>query len=129
VNYPNVRFDISDFAGRPNSLEAKDVYVKLETRLKGIFENLSLSTNPQILDKRTITFLKLIYTPNHFIPYKFYSLFELSRVRTSSGCIYDLKEQQKSMVISFYIVLKILVKYILIDMSFSPSIKEPNIKK
>jgi hypothetical protein len=129
VNYSNVKMDLTEFNGKANIAEAKDAYIKLETRLRGIFDSLSTNTTEQNLDKRTITFLKLIYTPNHFIPYKFYSLFELSRIRTSSGCIYDLKEQQKSMIICIYIIQKILVKHILIDLKFSPSIKDPTVKK
>jgi hypothetical protein len=121
--------DLADYNSKPNSPEAKDAYIKVETRLKGLFENLSQNTNDQTLDNKTVTFLKLIYSTNHFIPYKFYSLFELSRIRTYSGCIYDLKEQQKSMVLCIYIILKILVKYILIDLKFSPNIREVNIKK
>ena len=94
-----------------------------------IFKSITLSTNTDKIDKKSITFLKSLYTSNNFIPFKFYCLFELSRLNTFSGCIVNLKEQHQSMILSIYILVKILGKNILIDMIFTPSLEDVRIKK
>ncbi len=86
-------------------------------------------TNEDTFDKKTIIFLKLIYTNNHFIPFKFYTRFELSRIKIIDGCIFNLKEQQKSMIYTVLIILKILVKFILVDLHYSNGTVSSGIKK
>lgn len=97
--------------------------------LRRLIESMIRYTNEDTFDKKTIIFLKLIYTNNHFIPFKFYTLLELTRIKIIDGCIFNLKEQQKSMIYSVFIILKILVKFILIDLNYNPEIKSPTIKK
>jgi hypothetical protein len=45
------------------------------------------------------------------------------------GSIIGLKEQQKSMIYSIHIILKILTNFILIEMNYSPDVKSSTIRK
>ena len=114
---------------KPSTTDAKEKCTKLIEILKRLFESVIRFTTEENFDKKTIVFLKLIYTNNHFIPFKFYTLFELTRIKIIDGCIVNLKEQQKSMIYSIYILLKLLVKFIFIDLNYTPDIKSTIIKK
>ncbi len=127
VNNESIKIDIIN--SKSSTTDAKEKCSKLIEILRRMFESMIRYTNGDIFDKKTIIFLKLIYSNNHFIPFKFYTLFELSRIKIIDGCILNLKEQQKSMIYSVYIILKLLVKIILIDMNYNPELKSSVIKK
>ena len=63
-------------------------------------------------------FFRFITTENNFVPYSFYSLFELSRIYNRDGYIQKMNSNQKRMIAGVYIVIKILVYYYLIQYNF-----------
>ena len=71
-------------------------------------------------------FYKFVSGNNNFIPYTFYSLFELSRLSTSKGFIKNVNDNQKKMIIGTYIIIKILLNYYMLDYNF---LKEEDKKK
>jgi hypothetical protein len=114
---------------KPSTQDAKEKCSKLIEILKRLFQSIIRYTSEENFDNKTILFLKLIYTNNHFIPFKFYTLFELTRIKIIDGCIVNLKEQQKSMIYSINILLKLLVKFIFIDLNYTPDVKSSISKK
>jgi hypothetical protein len=127
ISNESLKIDIN--SSKPNTIDAKEKCTKLIEVLKRMMESIIRYTNEDTFDKKTITFLKLIYTNNHFIPFKFYTRFELTRIKIIDGCIFNLKEQQKSMIYSILIILKILVKFILIDLNYSSGTVNSGFKK
>ena len=63
-------------------------------------------------------FFNFITSENHFIPYSFYSIFELSRISSSEGYTQKMNSNQKRMIAGIYIIIKILVYYYLIQYNF-----------
>lgn len=109
--------------------EVRERYVKLEIRLKQILDNLIENTNEKMITTQMSSFLKLISSSNNCIPFKFFSLFELTRIKTEDVIIGTLNNNQTAMIFCVYLIIKILVKTILVDLKFSSSIKSQNIKK
>ncbi len=127
TNNIDLKIDLTDYNN--DSLELKQKMKEVSIIINKIFKSLTLSTNTDKIDKKSVTFLKSIYTSNNFIPFKFFSLFELSRIKSYGGCLFNIKEQHKSMIISIFILLKILVKNILIDLIFTKDIVDTQLKK
>ena len=55
---------------------------------------------------------------NNFVPFSFYSLFELSRITNAEGYTQKMNSNQKRMIAGVYLIIKILVYYYLIKYNF-----------
>jgi hypothetical protein len=109
--------------------ETKERFIKLETRLKGIIDNLIEHTTVEELDLKSISFLKIITTENTILPFKFFSLFELSRLNISGNRIMEITNNLKGLILCIYLICKILIKGIMIEAISTSKIKNPNTKK
>ncbi|MCQ2819147.1 MAG: hypothetical protein MJ252_17935, partial [archaeon] len=70
------------------------------------------------------SYLKFIVTPQNMIPMKFFSFFELTRCQVDQGVIVDIDENQRYMILSFYIFIKIIITYFLRNEGFLPKAKK-----
>jgi hypothetical protein len=109
--------------------EIKESYIKLETRLKGFMDNLILNTNKNTIGVSIISFLKLITTNYSCIPFRIFTMFEITRLGININTLSTFNNNQMAMVLCFYILIKILVKRILIENNGSTNIKSTGIKK
>lgn len=116
--------------------EIKGKYTKLEIRLKILFEELNNATTKENIPSRLLNYLRILITNESYIPFKFFSFFELSRLELTkyhgnkNEClITGMKEKYCAMVICFYIIVKIIVKFILIDLNYVSEIEQKKIKK
>jgi hypothetical protein len=57
----------------------------------------------------------MIITPNLGIPFKFYTKFELTRLNINDITITKINDNHKIMILSVYILAKILIKGVIID--------------
>lgn len=101
--------------------ELHDRFIKLEVRVKALFENLNLCLKKDCLNIKTISFLNMLITPNLGIPFKVYTKFELTRLKLSDITIIEINENQAKMILIVYILIKILIKNILIDVEITKS--------
>lgn len=124
TNFDGLKIDIAEFSSltfKKDNIELKDRYIKLEMRLKSFVDTLISNTTRELMDPKIVNFLNLITTSNSCIPFKFFSLFELSRLEiTDSVLITNIKEKQLSMIVCFYVIIRILVKHILLEQNFVP---------
>ena len=91
-----------------------------------ILVRLGTSTNDKALDGRSISFFNYLISGKTMIPFKFYSLFELSRVEITNAQIVNNSNNIKMMMIIVYIVIKLLIGEFLLQNS---AIKTLNGKK
>lgn len=73
-----------------------------------------------------MAFFRIISSCDAVLPYKFYSLFELSRLELREGKICATDDNQKRMIIIFYLLVKILLKQVLCE---TTGVKSPNVRK
>ena len=83
-----------------------------------LFEDMTNYISEDNITKEMQDFFKFITSENNFVPYSFYSLLELSRIKTSVGFILKMNPDQKLMIAGIYIIIKILVYYFLIQHNF-----------
>jgi hypothetical protein len=128
-NFSDLDLDISNKKYSKNDLELKNKYIKLEVRLKEFLDEMINHTDLAIIPKESFIFLKILLSRKAYIPLQFFSLFELSRLEISNesspfpGCyIENMKEKHQAMILSFFILLKILVKHFMLDKNFPKSI-------
>lgn len=131
MNAETLKIDLAENAGifKGVNSDTKEKYIKLETRLKGIIDNLIENTDESHLDLKAISFLKLITTSNSVIPFKFFTFFEIARLNLSKETVIDLNNNQMALILCIYLICKILIKVILVDLKFSPNIKNITVKK
>jgi hypothetical protein len=113
--------------------EIKEKYIKLEVRLKSFIEDLTAATTKEKIPHKLMAYLKLIITNESYIPFRFFSLFELSRLEITKNpkpdcLITGMKEKYCAMVLCFNIVLKVFVKFILLEHNFIPETKKKSIR-
>jgi len=73
----------------------------------------------EFLDDDMMKLLTIITSNNATIPIEFYTLFENRRLEIINSEVVNISVNQKRMVILIYIIVKILVKYILIDSKYA----------
>ena len=125
-SFPNTRMDllVNKLVNTFNESELKNQYIKLEVRLKSFFEVLMENTTVQKFPKEAVYFFKLILTSGNYIPFNFFTSFELSRLEIKDNIlISNLKEKHFAMILCIYILCKIVIKYIFIELSFFPEEK------
>jgi hypothetical protein len=125
LNFDELKIDVLGNMSNKIPQDVQDKFMKLEIRLKGFFDTLSEAIGK--LEQNTISFLKIITTDGCLIPSNFFTLFEINRIEIKQGRLIKLSKNQKMMILSFYILIKILLKNYLIEQMNSA--KNPSIKK
>jgi hypothetical protein len=82
LNFQELKIDLTD---KVKIEELRDRYVKLEIRINGIIKSISDNITEEKMSNLILSFLNTIITNNSFIPYQFFTLFELSRINTVDG--------------------------------------------
>ena len=128
LQYETLEIDMSNFP--PSSTppqEVKDCFVRLQTRIKGLLEPMGLNLNNNPIDITTMTWMRIPITNNYIVPYGFYYNFVLSRLNLKQGEIVSLDKRHHFLVISFFMIINILVKKILLEQMNQT--KNSNIRK
>ena len=86
VTNTNININLNSI-GKDGDSKSNIAYIQLETRVKGIFEGLINNTNLNNLDINTLKLFSIIISNNSYVPFKFYSMFELSRFITENSQI------------------------------------------
>ena len=103
---------------KENDRLVKEKISLLNEQVKSFLNDLVNIFNNHHLPEETKQYMKLIFKDNAFIPYKYFSLFELSRMSTHDGYIRRIDPDGKRMIIAFHIILKLLVKNYLTEYAF-----------
>ena len=90
----------------------------MNQKIVNLFTDLSNYIKEDNITVEMQEFFKFITSENHFVPYSFYSLFELSRISNNEGYTQKMNSNQKRMIIGIYLIIKILVYYYLIQYNF-----------
>ena len=103
---------------KENDRIVKEKISYLNEQVKSFLNQLVNIFNNHYLPEETKQYMKLIFKDNTFVPYKYFSLFELSRMSTNDGYIRRIDPDGKRMIVAFHIILKLLVKNYLTEYSF-----------
>ena len=87
-------------------------------KIINLFKDMSNYISEDTITKEMQDFFKFVTSENNFVPYSFYSLFELSRITNSEGYTLKMSSNQIRMIAGIYIIIKILVYYYLIQQNF-----------
>jgi hypothetical protein len=90
----------------------------INQKIVNLFQDMTNYITEDNITKEMQDFFRFITSENNFVPYSFYSIFELSRITTSKGYTQKFNSNQKRMVAGVYIIIKILVNYYLIQYNF-----------
>ena len=90
----------------------------INQKIVNLFTDLSNYIKEDNITVEMQEFFKFITSENHFVPYSFFSLFELSRISNNEGYTQKMNSNQKRMIIGIYLIIKILVYYYLIQYNF-----------
>jgi len=90
----------------------------INQKIENLFTDLSEHISEDNITNEMQQFFKFVSSNDNFVPYSFYSLFELSRLSTANGYIKNVTSNQKKMMVGIYIVLKILVYYYMMEYNF-----------
>jgi hypothetical protein len=71
----------------------------INQKIVNLFTDLSNYIKEDNITVEMQEFFKFITTENHFVPYSFYSLFELSRISNNEGYTQKMNSNQKRMII------------------------------
>ena len=92
--------------------------LQINQKIESLFDDLSNYISEDNISNEMQDFYKFITGNNNFVPYSFYSLFELSRINSSAGYIKNINANQKKMILGIYVILKILVNYYMMEFNF-----------
>ena len=87
-------------------------------KIKAIFQGLTDNVTEDNITNEIQEFMQFVMNNDHFVPYKFYSLFEISRLMSNEGYIKNVNSNQKKMIIGIYIIGKILIYYYMMEFNF-----------
>ena len=87
-------------------------------KIINLFKDMSNYISEDTITKEMQDFFRFVTSENNFVPYSFYSLFELSRITNSEGYTLKMSSNQIRMIAGIYIIIKILVYYYLIQQNF-----------
>ena len=90
----------------------------INQKIVNLFQDLSNYISEDNITKEMQDFFRFITGENNFVPFSFYSLFELSRITNAEGYTQKMNSNQKRMIAGVYIIIKILVYYYLIKYNF-----------
>ena len=99
---------------------------QINQKIESLFNDLSNYISEDNISNEMQDFYKFITGKNNFVPYTFFSLFELSRLSSSGGYIKNVNDNQKKMIIGIYVIIKILLNYCMLEYNF---LKEENKNK
>jgi len=86
-------------------------------------------TNHNEIEQNSIKFLHLITSEYSYIPKEFFFKYELARIEYKDSIVVNLNENQKMLIIAFYVILKILVINIFLENKFSTKIRNQRVKQ
>ena len=92
--------------------------LQINQKIESLFTSLSDYISEDHISNVMQDFYKFISGNNNFVPYTFYSLFELCRINSSDGFIKNVDINQKKMIIGIYMIIKILLNYYMLDYNF-----------
>ena len=101
-----------------NDRDVKEKIHMINLRLKDFFNELNAKMGTENMPMPNRMFLKKLVFQKNFIPFKFFSHFELSRFETLNGFVDNLNENQQKLILVFYTLMKIFIKYYMIDYNF-----------
>ena len=107
----------------PSAKERKErnlnyVISVVNQKIINLFKDMTNYISEDTITKEMQDFFKFVTSENNFVPYSFYSLFELSRITNSEGYTLKMSSNQIRMIAGIYIIIKILVYYYLIQQNF-----------
>ena len=91
---------------------------QINQKIQSLFDDLSNHISEDNISNEMQQFFNFVSGTDNFVPYSFYSLFELSRISTDKGYIKNVSSNQKKMMIGIYIVVKILIYYYMMQYNF-----------
>ena len=94
------------------------IITTINQKILNLFNALINNITEDNITKDMQDFFRFITGENNFVPYSFYSLFELSRIHNTDGYTQKMNSNQKRMIAGIYIILKILVYYYLMQYNF-----------
>ena len=92
--------------------------LQINQKIEILFDGLNNYISEDHISNEMQDFYKFITGNNNFVPYSFYSLFELSRIHISGGFIKNIDTNQKKMIIGIYLIIKILINYYMMEFNF-----------
>ena len=101
-----------------NDRDVKEKIHMINLRLKDFFTELNAKMATENMPMPNRIFLKKLVFQKNFIPFKFFSHFELARFETLNGFVDNLNENQQKLILVFYTLVKIFIKYYMIDYNF-----------
>ena len=90
----------------------------INQKIVNLFKDLTSYISEDNITKEMQDFFRFVTSENNFVPYSFYSIFELSRITSAEGYTQKMNSNQKRMIAGVYIIIKILVYYYLIQYNF-----------
>jgi hypothetical protein len=94
------------------------VISSINQKIVNLFQDLSNYISEDNITQEMQDFFRFITSENNFVPFSFYSLFELSRITSAEGYTQKMNSNQKRMIAGVYLIIKILVYYYLIKYNF-----------
>ena len=86
-------------------------------------------TNEREIDKNSIKFLHLISSEYSYIPTEFFFKYEISRIDLKDCIIVQLNDNQRYLIIAFYVLIKILIINVFMENKFTSNLKNHRIKQ
>ena len=101
-----------------NYLQNEQKWINIKQCLILLFENFTKLVDDKgfilaQLNKDEIVLLKLLISEDCFIPFDFYTIFELTRLEHNNGGIVNLTNNHKIMILLVYFIIKVLILRIL----------------
>ena len=120
IDYSKNKDILSETEKERDLLDVKQTVALCNAKIQEVLNNLidGLTANKLGVKAKDYLIFVLKDTETHFVPFRLFSLFELSRLQTKDGYVQNISGPQKRMVISFYILLKLLIKNFFIDLNF-----------
>ena len=112
-----------------NSKKKQEIYFNLQYYLENIIQGL----NKNFFDgtsKQMLKYLSIYITNYSYIPSDFFTMFELVRINIlQTGEIINLNDNQRIMILGFYIIIKIMLRYLFLEMNFHKNLIKNLTKK
>ena len=112
-----------------NSKKKQEIYFNLQNYLENIIQGL----NKNFFDgtsKQMLKYLSIYITNYSYIPSDFFTMFELVRINIlQTGEIINLNDNQRIMILGFYIIIKIMLRYLFLEMNFHKNLIKNLTKK
>ena len=86
LKFENINLNLKDLK-IVSANEANLIYLQLETRIKGVLEALVSNSKKDIMEFNILKLLSIMITKGSYLPYKFFTLFELCRINTINSQI------------------------------------------